>query len=487
LELSVNKSGHNIKTYARYMTENLSHNNPNIRKEAALAIEKNKVSGALIPLLNTYFKGSFYLIPKIIGKIGKDNTKLLLKIAFDKEKKLRVRRYAIEGLGKIGDNTILNDLYKLLKDDNIYIRKSTILALADIGDSSPTGNLLNLLDKEDDWIKISIIWALGIIGDNQCIDKLIKMLSIRNLRFTIKKNIVNALGRIGDKRAVEILIEILKDQHSGLEDYVSLALEKICDKRAIFPLIKKYLNPMWNSKEFYRNVLNNISPDWKYLLREYDFKIRRRNEFPLRFFENIRNPGDWHYGYLKKSHYILNCFNEIAGCLNLIHFSIYNNTHLFYFDTLEVRENYRRRGLGTQLVQFMIKNEVERYKKFNIFLLVAKCDQFKLKFFSRLGFSPVNLRNTKVGTHCIMSYPFNENSEENCLKLFEFFNWREEKKEFISSDCKYAYNPNPTGLYWCDKKKIYVTGLEKQTCEFYIKEKEFYFEEKFFDLKEIID
>lgn len=487
MELSVNKSGYKIKTYEGEIIRNLSHNDPIIRREAAFAIERKEVFGALIPLLNTYFKGSSYLIPKIIGRIGKDDIKLLLKIAFDKEKKLRVRRYAIEGLGKIRDNAILNDLNKLLRDDNIYIRKSAILALADIGDNSSTEILLNLLDKEDDWIKISIIWALGVIGDNQCIDKLIKMLSIRNLRFTIKKNIVNALGRIGDKRAVEILIEILKDQHSGLEDYVSLALEKICDKRAIFPLIKKYLNPMWNSKEFYRNVLNNISPDWKYLLREYNFKIRRRNEFPLRFFENIRNPGDWHYGYLKKSHYILNGFNEIAGCLNLIHFSIYNNTHLFYFDTLEVKENSRRRGLGTQLVQFMINNEVERYKKFNIFLLVAKCDKYKLKFFSRLGFSPVNLRNTKVGTHCIMSYPFNEYSEENCHKLFEFFNWREEKKEFISSDCKYAYNPNPTGLYWCDKKKIYVTGLEKQTCEFYIKEKEFYFEEKFFDLKEIID
>lgn len=83
-----------------------------------------------------------------------------------------------------------------------------------------------------------------------------------------------------------------------------------------------------------------------------------------------------------------------------------------------------------------------------------------------------------------MSYPFNENSEENCQKLFEFFNWREEKKEFISSDCKYAYNPNPRGLYWCSKKKIYVSGLEKQTCQFYIKEKELYFEDKFLDLKE---
>ena len=486
MELSSLKSNNEIKTYAREIIENLNHDDPRVRKEAALSIDKKKVFRALIPLLNTYFKGSSYFIPRIIGRIGKDDIKILLKIAFDKEKKLRVRRYAIEGLGKIGDNVILNDLYKLLKDDNIYIRKSAILALADIGDNSSPGNLLNLLDKEDDWIKISIIWALGIIGDNHCVDKLIEMLSIRSLRFAIKKNIVNALGRIGDKRAVEILIEILKNQHSGLEDYVSSALKKIGDERAIVPLIKKYLNPMWNSKEFYRKILNDISPNWKYLLRDCDFKIRRRNEFPLRFFENIRKPGEWHYGYLNKSHYILNGFNEIVGCLNLIHISIYNDTHLFYFDTLEVKENYRRKGLGTLLVHFMIKHELEKHKKYNIFLLVAKCVQYRLKFFSRLGFSLVNLRETEVGTHCIMHFPLNENSEKNCQKLFQYFNWREEKKEFISSDCKFAYNPNPTGLYWCAKKRIYVSGLEKKNCSFYIKEKEEFHKKEFLDLKQII-
>ena len=252
LELSLLKSSNELKAFERELIENLSHNDPSIRKEAALSIEKEEVSKALNPLLNIYFKGSSYLIPRIIGRIGKNDIKLLLNIAFDKEKKLRIRRYAIEGLGKIGDNIILNDLYKLIKDDNISIRKSTILALGDIGDSSSIGILLNLLDKEDDWVKPSILWALGLIGDNHCIVKLIKMLSNSNLRFTIKKNIVTALGRIGDKRAVDILIEILKNQHSGLEDYVSLALKKIGDERAIFPLIKRYLHPTWNSKEFFQ-------------------------------------------------------------------------------------------------------------------------------------------------------------------------------------------------------------------------------------------
>jgi len=469
--------------YNEFTIENLNHNNPIIREQAALSLEKNENHEAIIPLLNTYFKGSSYLIPKIIGNIGKNYIKRLLKVAFNKRMKIRVRQYAIEGLGKIKDKKILNSLFLLLKEDNIYIRKSVILALIDIEDKDSVSILLNLLERENDWIKHNIIWALGKIGDSFCVEKLIELLSNKNLNFMKKKNIVIALGNIGDKRAVEILIDILKDQHSGLEDYASLALEKIGDKRALQPLIKKYLNPVWFLKEHYETLLNKFSPYWRSLLKDYDYKIYRKDKLPAKLFENISNAGNWHYGYLNKSHYILNSFNKIVGCLNLIFLSIYKDTYIFYWDTLEIKENYRRKRLGTRLTEFMIKSEVEKYKKYNIFLLVANCEQYKLKFFSSLGFVPVKLRKTKVGTHCIMSYPYNENSERNCERMFEYFNWREEKKEFISSDCKHAYNPNPTGLYWCAKQNIYVTGLEKQSCQHYIKEKEIFNEEKFLDLK----
>lgn len=193
---------------------------------------------------------------------------------------------------------------------------------------------------------------------------------------------------------------------------------------------------------------------------------------------------NWYFGYLNKTHYLLNEFNKIVGCLNLIFLSIYNDISLFYLDTIEIRKNCRRIGLGSQLIKSIIENEIREYKKFYIFLLVVSCKQDKLRFFSKLGFIPVKLRKTVIGTHCIMSYPFDENSETFCERMFEYFNWREEKKEFISSDCRYAYNPNPTGLYWCAKKNIYVTGLEKQSCMFYHKEKEIFNEKKFLNFKE---
>jgi hypothetical protein len=37
------------------------------------------------------------------------------------------------------------------------------------------------------------------------------------------------------------------------------------------------------------------------------------------------------------------------------------------------------------------------------------------------------------------------------------------------SDCKYASEPNDTGMIWCEKLGIYVTAQEKDTCEHYEK------------------
>ena len=53
-----------------FLIENLNHNNPKVREKAALEIERYNLSITLIPLLNTYFNNCYYIIPRIIGKIG---------------------------------------------------------------------------------------------------------------------------------------------------------------------------------------------------------------------------------------------------------------------------------------------------------------------------------------------------------------------------------------------------------------------------------
>jgi N-acetylglutamate synthase-like GNAT family acetyltransferase len=195
--------------------------------------------------------------------------------------------------------------------------------------------------------------------------------------------------------------------------------------------------------------------------------ILTSEKLSLHILQNANSNSNWRHGVLNKSHYILDKNNEIIGCLNLIHLMIYIDRDILYFDTLDIKVDYRGRGFGSQTVGFVIESEQQKYEKFNIFLLVAKCEQFKLKFFTNFGFIPIKLRRTKLGEHYIMSYPFNEYLKKLCQELFDFFNWIEEKKDLISSNCKFACHPNPTVLYWCAKKKIYVSGFKKKSCRYY--------------------
>ncbi len=39
----------------------------------------------------------------------------------------------------------------------------------------------------------------------------------------------------------------------------------------------------------------------------------------------------------------------------------------------------------------------------------------------------------------------------------------------IASDCEFAGEVNAQGLIWCEKKNVYVSGKEKETCEDYKK------------------
>lgn len=37
------------------------------------------------------------------------------------------------------------------------------------------------------------------------------------------------------------------------------------------------------------------------------------------------------------------------------------------------------------------------------------------------------------------------------------------------SDCEHAGKISATGMIWCEQRKIYVSGKERETCEFYKK------------------
>lgn len=201
--------------------------------------------------------------------------------------------------------------------------------------------------------------------------------------------------------------------------------------------------------------------------RQYKLFLKQKKQF-------IDEQYFWEYGNEHKSHYAVKTSkvdnNELIGCVNLIHLFIFNDYEVYFLDSIEIKEKYRRKGIGSQLLKFCIDSIENSKRKFLIFGIVVNCSKNRLNFFSRFKFQIIDKRINIRGNHCILTYPVVNESRGISKKIFEFFKWQEENIKDISSDCKFAAHQNSVGLYWCEKKEIFISGLEKQYCKNYIKD-----------------
>ncbi|UTB32204.1 MAG: HEAT repeat domain-containing protein [Methanobacterium sp. ERen5] len=94
-------------------------------------------------------------------EIGDPSVKPLLKSLEDKNWK--VRWYASEILGKIGDEKAVAGLIETLGDENSGVRSKSMVALVEIGE--PSVDLLTNALSNDNWqIRRQAAEALGVIG-----------------------------------------------------------------------------------------------------------------------------------------------------------------------------------------------------------------------------------------------------------------------------------------------------------------------------------
>ncbi|MCP9453139.1 MAG: HEAT repeat domain-containing protein [Nitrospira sp.] len=175
-----------------------------------------------------------------------------------------VRREAVITLGEMGDERCVEPLAKALRDGDWQVREAAVEAIAQVG--SPAVELLIKLLRDWDCRKYAI-QALGKIRDERVLDPL--MLQLRSDEFkddaigalvelgepavprliaalrdkdeNVRKSAVLALGRIKSQEAIDPLIEMTKDPDWFIRLTAAAALESIGDERgreAIKPLLK---------------------------------------------------------------------------------------------------------------------------------------------------------------------------------------------------------------------------------------------------------
>lgn len=199
---------------------------------------------------------------------------------YDDEK---IRGYAIEALGEIGDARAvvpLIDIYTKKEYSKFnFMREKALAALGNIRDVKAVEPLINALQNSNHSVQMQAADCLGKIGDPKAVGPLITLLKDKPFNYAyIYEIIIRSLGLIGDRAAVESLIEAydfdwdvknskdrssfgLKFDNSGIKKAVVVALGNLGSEQAI-----KKLTTVLRSKEdidLRREAANSLCKlDW---------------------------------------------------------------------------------------------------------------------------------------------------------------------------------------------------------------------------------
>jgi len=159
------------------------------------------------------------------------------------------------------DQAAVDSLIQDLYHGDLEVRKNATITLGNFHIKRAVEPLTGILeDDESNAVRSEAARSLGKIGDETAIEQLIS--ALEDSEESVRKAAVEALGNIGDKRAVEPLIRILKDDdipaNNSTRTEAARALGKIGDERAIEPLEACLKDKSWFVRDAANSALQEI-------------------------------------------------------------------------------------------------------------------------------------------------------------------------------------------------------------------------------------
>ncbi|WP_049922551.1 HEAT repeat domain-containing protein [Halopiger djelfimassiliensis] len=121
-----------------------------------------------------------------------------------------LRMAAATGLGRIGEDNVLNALVDRLTDPDPRVRKRVARALGRIESPESVPTLSRRLHEDQYDVRIEIAYALADIGTDNALRELVDIADAENE--VLRRIAVDALGRLGSTDAVEVLAGALSDE-----------------------------------------------------------------------------------------------------------------------------------------------------------------------------------------------------------------------------------------------------------------------------------
>lgn len=188
----------------------LVHQDPRLKEQAALALEKICDPEAIVPLTEAILnEKQDSTLPQALAAIGDETSFNNLINAFaDADKDIRPN--IALALGNFKNKKSVEVLVSGLSDLDANVRYACITSLGNLKDMSVVSNLLGCLGESNEWIFLNVVDALAKIGSHKATNPLVAFyLRERNERK--RAAIISALGRLGDLTSVSTLTKALRD------------------------------------------------------------------------------------------------------------------------------------------------------------------------------------------------------------------------------------------------------------------------------------
>lgn len=137
-----------------------------------------------------------------------------------------VRKFVLDILGEIGDETVIRSILTALDDDDDNVRSAAAENLGKIGGVEAVPALLKAMEHPNLWFRFTVLEALGQIGEPVPVASLLRFGDDPLLR----KALFDCLGRIGKADAVPGLVEGLTDANRNLREAAVQSLARISEE-----------------------------------------------------------------------------------------------------------------------------------------------------------------------------------------------------------------------------------------------------------------
>lgn len=207
-----------MKSHVYTLIQQTKHENPDIRRQSALELEKIALS-------------------EIAGTEMKNSQEEVIQVFIDllADEHIAIRETAEQALIKIDGPEVVNALIPCLSSSSTTILNYAIEILSRIGHSD-IGSIRSLLESKDHDVRKFGCDILGNLKYTDAVYDLIELLNDPHINVAIAAG--EALGKIGNPEAVPYLIRALHHPDTWMKCIASEALGKIGDSRAVEPFIE---------------------------------------------------------------------------------------------------------------------------------------------------------------------------------------------------------------------------------------------------------